>query len=212
VAPRTGAAHHDKLSTGCIQKQGWTLIRSFYRMVTDLESAPEVPPAPAGIKIRPYDPATETESVYLAFEDAFRDHYGFVERPFESGFAEFKHNLINMPGYDPSTWFVALDGDEIAGVCLCDPVDAQDSESGWVNELGVRRAWRKQGLGYHLLKHAFAAFYARGQKRAALGVDTNSLTGALRLYEKAGMRIARQYDQFEKELRPGVEISTQTVE
>jgi ribosomal protein S18 acetylase RimI-like enzyme len=102
-----------------------------------------------------------------------------------------------------------MDGNEIAGICLCRPVDAEDSESGWVNELGVRRAWRKQGLGFVLLKHAFAAFYARGQKRAALGVDASSLTNATRLYERAGMRVVRQFDQFEKELRPGLEISTQ---
>jgi mycothiol synthase len=102
-----------------------------------------------------------------------------------------------------------VDRNEIVGFCLCRPVDAEDPESGWVNELGVRRAWRKQGLGLILLKRAFAAFYARGQKRAALGVDATSLTGALRLYERAGMHVVRQFDQFEKELRPGLEISTQ---
>jgi ribosomal protein S18 acetylase RimI-like enzyme len=72
--------------------------------------------------------------------------------------------------------------------------------------------WRRKGIAYALLKQSFASFHARGQKRAALGVDADSLTGALRLYEKAGMHVARQFDQFEKELRPGREISTQQVE
>jgi ribosomal protein S18 acetylase RimI-like enzyme len=62
-----------------------------------------------------------------------------------------------------------------------------------------------------LLKQAFSAFYARGQKRAALGVDATNLTGALHLYERAGMRVFRQFDNFEKEFRPGLEISTQVL-
>ena len=181
-------------------------------METDLDSAPEVPALPEGILIRPFDPATETEEVYRCFVNSFRDHFGFVEQPFEHGFNEFKHNLIDEPGHDPKYWFVAVDGNEIAGISLCRPVDAEDPESGWINELGVRRPWRKQGIAYALLKHSFSAFHARGQKRAALGVDATSLTGALRIYEKAGMHVARQFDQFEKELRPGREISTQQVE
>jgi ribosomal protein S18 acetylase RimI-like enzyme len=105
-----------------------------------------------------------------------------------------------------------MDGDQMAGICLCRLNDLEDSESSWVNELGVRRAWRKRGLGTLLLKHAFAAFHAAGQKRAGLGVDATSLTGATRLYERAGMHVQRQVNQYEKELRPGKEISTQTIE
>lgn len=212
VAPRTGTEHHNHGGIQTIKDLGWTHIRSYYRMETDLDSAPEVPALPEGILIRPFDPATETEEVYRCLVDSFRDHFGFVEQPFEHGFNEFKHNLIDEPGHDPKYWFVVVDGDKIAGICLCRPIDAEDPESGWVNELGVRRTWRKRGIAYALLKHAFAAFHARGQKRAALGVDATSLTGALHLYEKAGMHVARQVDQFEKELRPGREISTQTVD
>jgi len=211
VAPHTGTEHHNQAGIRAIQNLGWNHIRSYYSMTTDLDSAPEVPPAPAGIVIRTYNPESETEAVYRAATDAFRDHFGFVEEPFEHGFANFKHHLIDVPGYDPNYWFIAVDGNEIAGICLCRPVDKEDPESGWVNELAVRRAWRKQGLGFILLKHAFAAFYARGQKRAALGVDATNLTGALRLYERAGMRVFRQFDNFEKEFRPGLEISTQTL-
>lgn len=211
VAPRTGTEHHNAASQQIINDLGWKHIRSYYRMETDLDSAPEVPILPEGLLIRPYHPETETEAVYRCFVDSFRDHFGFVEQPFEHGFNEFKHNLIDEPGYDPNFWFVAVAGEEIVGVCLCRPVDAEDAESGWVNELGVRREWRKHGLGNALLKQAFAAFYARGQKRAGLGVDATSLTGALRLYERAGMHVARQFDQFEKEFRAGKELATQTL-
>ena len=57
--------------------------------------------------------------------------------------------------------------------------------------LGVRRPWRKRGLGLALLLHSFSAFHRRGQRRVSLGVDAGSLTGALRLYERAGSYTVR---------------------
>lgn len=207
VAPRSGAEAHNQNAMALFASLDWKQIRSFYRMITDLDSPPEVPAFPEGITVRTYNPETELEAVYLTFVDTFKDHFGFVTPPFEKGLADFKHNLVDEPGYDPRFWFVAMDGNEIAGICLCRREDPEDVESGWVNELGVRRDWRKRGLGYALLKHAFAAFYADGKKRAGLGVDASSLTGALRLYERAGMRVLRQFNQFEKEFRPGKELA-----
>ena len=82
---------------------------------------------------------------------------------------------------------------------------------GWVGTLGVRRPWRKQGLGLALLHESFAAFHRLGPTRVGLGVDASSLTGATRLYERAGMSPIRQFDMYQKILRPGKDISTQTV-
>jgi ribosomal protein S18 acetylase RimI-like enzyme len=62
----------------------------------------------------------------------------------------------------------------------------------------VLRPWRRRGLGRALLLQAFAAFRERGLARAALGVDAESLTGANRLYESAGMHVAARFDIYEK--------------
>lgn len=62
-----------------------------------------------------------------------------------------------------------------------------------------------------MLRNAFAEYHRRGKYKVGLGVDSNSLTGAIRLYEKAGMRVFRQIDLYEKVLRPGEELSTQTL-
>ena len=53
------------------------------------------------------------------------------------------------------------------------------------------------------LQHSFVKLYQRGKRQVRLEVDTQNPTGATRLYEKAGMRVERRYDFFEKELRPG---------
>ncbi len=95
----------------------------------------------------------------------------------------------------------------VAGLSLC----KYEKDLGWVDTLAVLRPWRRKGLGMALLRHSFAEFYRRGTHKIGLGVDAQNLTGATRLYERAGMHVARQYDAYEKELRAGVELSTQSL-
>jgi ribosomal protein S18 acetylase RimI-like enzyme len=77
--------------------------------------------------------------------------------------------------------------------------------------LGVRRAWRKRGVGLALLQHSFGEFYKRGTRKVGLGVDAQNLTGALKLYEKAGMHVHTAFDLFEKTVRSGREISVESI-
>ncbi len=210
-APRTGLVAQDSDRRALLEASGWQYHRSFYRMEIRFDTPPIAPPAPEGITIRPYRPESELEEVVQTFIDSFRDHFGFVERPLEEELESFRHHFLGDPRYDPNLWLVAMDGERMAGICICRPEDYENPEYGFVNELGVRRAFRKRGIGSALLKTAFAAFYARGCKGAALGVDASSLTGALKIYEDAGMRPARQFDNYEKELRPGKEIATQAL-
>ena len=210
-APRTGFPIQYARRRELVEARGWVYKRSYYRMETVFDGAPEVPPAPQGIIIRPYNPETEFETVVQTFIDSFRDHYGFVVRPLEEELSNYRHHFLGDPLYDPSLWFVAMDGDQMAGICICRSEDYEKTDFGFVNELGVRREWRKRGLGTLLLKTSFAEFHRRGQRGAALGVDASSLTGALQIYERAGMSPARQFDNFEKELRAGEELSTQTL-
>ena len=107
---------------------------------------------------------------------------------------------------------MAWSGEEIAGISLCWPKGEGDPEKGYIGILGVRRAWRGKGLGLALLQHSFVEFYRRGKKQATLHADAENITGALRLYTKAGMHIHRQFDNYEKELRAGEELSTQTLD
>ena len=124
---------------------------------------------------------------------------------------QFKHGLEDDPQYDPNLWFVAWNGSETAGYCLCRAASISEHEAGYVNILGVRRDWRKQGLGLALLQHAFGELYRRGQMHVELDVDAESLTGALKLYEKAGMHVHRQNDVFEKELPSGREVAVESL-
>lgn len=187
------------------------LIRHFFTMAIDLNEEPETPSWPAGIHVRTMNGEKELRSVVYAVRDAFKDHWGYVATPFKQEYDQWLHFIRNDEKYDPSLWFLAMDGEEIAGISLCRLESDEDPELGWVNVLGVRRMWRRNGLGLALLKHSFSKLWHLGKHGAGLGVDASSLTGAMGLYEKAGMHRIRQFDLYEKELRPGRDLTKQSV-
>ncbi len=129
--------------------------------------------------------------------------------PLEKDLELYRYRMANDPNFDPTLLFLAVEGDEVAGVCFSIPKERTDASTGYIEVLGVRRSWRRRGLALALLHHAFGVFYRRGVRKVALRVDSESLTGATRLYEKAGMHPDEIGHAYEKELRPGFELSTQ---
>ena len=209
-APQVGTYRQAVKAKKLFQDMGYQHFRSLYHMLIDMDAPVPAAKFPDGIALRIYNPETDAEAVYRAEKEAFRDHFGFVEEPFDEGLKRWK-NSREHEGFDPTLYFLAMDGDEIAGVCICRPQSTYDPERGWVRSLGVRRPWRKRGIGLALLRHSFNEFYRRGKRKAGLGVDAQNLTGALRLYEGAGMHVDQAYDYYEKELRPGTEISVRSL-
>ena len=209
-APHVGTYRQAVKAQKLFEDLGYQHIRSTYHMLIEMDTLVPAAQFPKGIVLRTYNPETDAEAVYRAETEAFRDHFGFVEEPFEEGFKRWKHSREHE-GFDPTLYFLAMDDDEIAGVCICRPESFYDPNRGWIRSLGVRRPWRKRGIGLALLRHSFNEFYRRGQRKVGLGVDAQNLTGALRLYEGAGMRVDQAYDHYEKELRPGTEISVQAL-
>ncbi len=195
-----------------LEQNGMTLARTFWRMVTDINTPPPAPQWPEGITLRTYQDYPDLRAIFAALDEGFQDHWGFVEEPIDQVFPQFAHHLENNPDFDPSLCLVAMDGEQIAGVSINLLRVEDDPDMGWVDDLSIRRPWRRRGLALALLHHAFGEFYRRGKKRAGLGVDASSLTGATRLYEKAGMHPTWIWLSYEKELRPGKDISKQTLE
>ncbi len=197
---RNSAARH------LLEKHDYKQIRSFWRMKIELQSPPPTPQWAEGIAVRTLaDDPSLFRAAFEADEDAFQDHWGHTPTNFE----EWEHWTRKREHYDPSLWFLAMAGDEIAAISLCED---EKELGGWVQSLGVRRPWRRKGIGEALLYQSFGEFYKRGIHEVYLGVDASSLTGATRLYERVGMHIDRRSDTYEKEIRAGREISTQSVE
>lgn len=185
-----------------LEMHGHRCVRHTWAMGITMEQPPAEPRWPSGIVLRPFVPERDGYAVFEAKENAFRDHWGYLPADFSSW---YQQNAAPREGFDPSLWFIAMDGDEVAGIALCGYYLGQ----GEVEILGVRRPWRRSGLGLALLHHAFGEFYRRGLRKVGLGVDSESLTGATRLYQRAGMSIELVYDSYEKDLRAGKDSSTQ---
>lgn len=206
-----GILTNDTAAQALLEKEGYQVARYFSRMLIEMEAPPQDLQIPSGIVIRPFIPEKELHALVEATRDAFRDHWGFVEHPIEEEYEDYRHWLENDPDTDPDLWLVAVDGDQVAATLICFPKTAEDPAMAYIDTLGVRRPWRKQGLGLALLQYTFKACYQRGKHKVALDVDSASLTGATRLYEKAGMHIQRQEASYEKPLRSGEDLSTRTL-
>jgi ribosomal protein S18 acetylase RimI-like enzyme len=190
-----------------LEAAGLALIRHSFRMRIDLAETPVRAELPDGFTLRIADPDDDWRPVLECIRDAWRDHYGYVERPFEAHYKTWR--AFWEPYRERRVWLLAMDGDVIAGVCLCETHQNDDPSFGWVSTLAVRRAYRRRGLGEALLKNGFSELYDRGIRRVGLGVDASSLTGAVALYERAGMRVETRYDLYEMELRSGRDTSIQ---
>ena len=164
---------------------GFEPVRHSYRMEIQLGDEAREPAWPEGISTR-----TATADDYRAVYDTVVEVWQDTNDPVDETFGEWAHWHVERDSHDPTLWFLATAGDELAGFSLCrtDPVDPN---AGYVSMLGVRRAWRRKGLGEALLLRSFGAFRERGLTRGTLGVDASSVTGATRLYERAGMRVYR---------------------
>lgn len=183
-------------------REGFALTRIFWRMAIDLDEAVEEPEWPVGITLRTMVPGLDERAVWETAEEAFQDHYDHNAVPFEEW---LKWRTSDPARFDPTLWFLAEAEGKIVGTAICEPRTDEDADMGWISTVGVRRPWRRHGIASSLLRHAFRELRARGRLRAGLGVDAASPTGATRIYERAGMRVMRQYDQYARALRPGDE-------
>ena len=174
--------------------RGYRYFRSSYTMEIALE-APLPVALPDGIELRAYR-SEDDVALRAALNEAFADDPVWHEVT-ESSFREF---YLGARGYDPELWLLAWEGPELAGLALSYPERTGDESLGWVGTLGVRAPWRRRGLGGALLRSAFNALYERGLRRVGLGVDAKNATGALHVYESAGMHRVRQNDNWELQL------------
>ena len=94
------------------------------------------------------------------------DHWGFIPVPLE----DWLH-WINLPRFRPELNLLAVMGEEIAGICLCDVnkehIARIGRQEGWVDILGVRRPYRRRGLGRALLLAGLHVLKEVGMQSAA---------------------------------------------
>jgi len=169
----------DEAAAPFLEAQGFEPIRYLSLMTIDLDQPPAAPDWPADVRVRALAKGDDLRPVWQAQQSIFAET--------AQNFDEWLHEYTGTGGLDPTLWFVAEADDGWAGFALCMPELAEDPQAGYVNELGVRADRRGQGLGLALLRQTFVEFHRRGRRRVSLHVDADNLTGAVRLYTRAGM-------------------------
>jgi len=184
----------DTAAATLFSSHGYRPVRHFWKMVAELDQPVEARPLD-GVVVDRYRHPEDARAIYDARNEAFAEARG-VRAP---NFEEFEQRLFRSARFDPRLWWVARHRDELVGFAICDW--KRNGDWGWIASLGVRRPWRRRGIGEALLRAAFAEFMRRGERRVALGVDAANPTGATRLYERVGMRVLWEAVVYEKDLR-----------
>ena len=202
IRVNAGSYRRDTAYVSVLERAGFRPVRRFWRMLRTVDGAGGTggPPLPPGVAIRVVDPTDEADlrALHLAHMDSFRDHWEHTDRTFE----EWRSRLDAASGRDPSQWWLAEVGSDPAGLLIGDDTFV-DHDRAFVRTLGVRRRYRGRGVARALLRTAFAEAARRGRGSVALGVDSESPTGATRLYESVGMVVEQETIAWEAVVSPG---------
>lgn len=182
-----------------LEKFGYSVRRVFYEMVRpSLEDIPNFP-LPPGLEVRPVLPE-HYRQIWDTANEAFRDHWGYHE-PKEEEYQAW----LNSPGeFQPHLWQIAWDTatNEIAGQVRTYINEAENThlnyKRGYTENISVRRPWRRRGLARALIALSLQAQKDAGMTESALGVDSENLSGATRVYEDCGFRVVKTSMFYEK--------------
>jgi GNAT superfamily N-acetyltransferase len=150
---------------------------------------------PAGVSVREFLPGRDEPAAYQVIEDAFNEWPGRTPQ----GFEDWAPGVLGRDGFEPWNLLVAVergaDGAEaVVGACHV----VLSGREGWVNQVAVRRDRRDRGIARALLVRAIDEARSRGATKT--GLNTDSRTGALGLYEKIGMRVSQTFLHWVKDL------------
>lgn len=182
----------DEAAAAMLQNRGLRLVRHFWHMSIELSQDADAGPAPTGIAITSLRSQDDLREVHVVLDEAFADHWDHQPEQFE----HWAQDRTQGPDYDPMLWRLAWGDGRLVGALTAIVLNHR----GWVNLLGVRADYRGRGIAEALLRHAFAGFAARGTSAVLLAVDAANPAGAMRLYERVGMRVVKRFDLWERAL------------
>jgi ribosomal protein S18 acetylase RimI-like enzyme len=195
-------ASTDRLA-GILCQHGYEVI-SRSRMVLDLSGGPPLPEvdlAP-GYELTPWQESRHDAAAVL-IEEAHRDSADSALYPELAGL-EGARRLIEGVGagrygrFDPAMARMAFCGEDMAGLAL-NVWHAGLSGQGFILDLSVTAAHRRQGLGRALVVATAQAFQQAGAAVLGLAV-TLANRPAVALYEGLGFQVEQRFSVLQKDL------------
>jgi len=182
-----------------LEARGYQAVRWFFAMVRPNLDDLADSPLPDGLQIRPVTP-DQLRAVFDAEVEAMSDGWGF-RTPTEADFEHFSSDPVEG---DYTLWRVAWDGDQVAGMVRGHINELENEEyhrqRGYVENISVRRPWRRRGLARALIGATITALRERGMTEGALGVDSENASGALHLYKSCGFAVVSRNATYRKPL------------
>lgn len=216
VVVQTTILADDAAAARLLVDSGFERVREWVHFELTLDEPPVIT-LPDGVTIRVMDPRVDWPAVGAAMDEAFADHWGemgpdvrtLLEEDEPADEADDSDDDEDDPYFNSlGLCFVAEADGQVIGSCLCNARTVEWPDAGKLGSLSVRRAWRGQGVGHALTAAALAEFHRRGVRRVITDTDSASFTGANRLYPRFGFRPYRYEYVYEKEIRPGIEWRT----
>ena len=164
---------------------GFAVARHYFELRRSFETPIPDLPLPEGFAIAHPEPA-QYEAVRQAKNDAFRDHWGS-----QPASEEEWSGMMGMSVLRPDlSYVVTAPNGDVAGFVLTE-VDENDWEgqgfsSGYIELVGVPRAYRGLHIAPAMLAATLSAIHAAGLEKAVLDVDSENPSGALPLYQGVG--------------------------
>ncbi len=174
-----------------VMEAGYSIKKYIFNMHRDLDNDLPKPVFPEGIRIRNAVTGQDETAIHAFVQQAF-DWRERTAQPFE----EWKDSLMRPEIFDEKLWFMAEQGGELIGTCLC----MKRTTMGWIRQLAVKKPLRKLGIGRALLEHAFLVFKDLGFQKAGLAVESEN-PNAVHFYETAGMFKAVHLNEYVKEIQ-----------
>lgn len=199
-------AHHafvtqgETARTALLEKWGYHPERYFFTMLRpSLQDITDFP-LPAGLAVRPVQ-AADFRTIWDAHVRAFRTHWGFSP-PDEADYRRW----LTSPVFQPQLWTVAWDTQtgEVAGQVRA-YIDAtwntaNGCKRGWTEFISVGEPWRRRGLARALIARSLQTQRLAGMEESGLGVDSQNLDGANRVYEDCGFIVVKRNCVYRKPL------------
>jgi mycothiol synthase len=185
---RSSVSTPDEAAHALLSARGYQRVRSLVHLDIDLSPDTATPPDPPDVALRGFA-AGDEPAAHATIEAAFAGSWGFHPLTYQ----EFSERIVGRE-FEPGLSVMAEHQGEAVGVLLGRRMDGL----GWVDMLAVLPAWRGRGIGGALLQASFVRFRDHGLPRAMLNVDSENEARAVRLYERVGMQVRRQWDLYEK--------------
>ena len=195
------ASEYEVGLTAMVEKNGYHAVRYSHEMVRpSLDDIPDFP-LPEGLEVRPALPE-HYRLIWDAADEAFHDHWGYAQ-PTEDDYQAW---INDKSIFQPTLWQVAWDikTNQIAGQVQTFIDHAQNvkyhRKRGYTEGISVRRPWRRRGLARALIARSLRAQKDQGMTESALGVDSENISGATRVYEDCGFRVVKRNAIYRKPL------------